>query len=122
LRGLNVLVVEDEMDTRDFLAQLLEAHDADVRAVGSATEGLTAFETHRPDVIVSDIGLPDMDGYDFMAAIRRRPARAGGCVPAIALTAYGRQEDHTRALRAGYHAHVAKPVEPGEIVAIIGSL
>jgi PAS domain S-box-containing protein len=122
LRGLNVLVVEDEMDTRDFLAQLLEAHDADVRAVGSATEGLTAFEAHRPDVIVSDIGLPDMDGYDFMEAIRRKPAGAGGCVPAIALTAYGRQEDHTRALRAGYQAHVAKPVEPGEIIAIIGSL
>jgi CheY-like chemotaxis protein len=121
LRGLTILVLEDEPDTRDFLRRLLEAHGASVVQAGSAEQALMLFASARPDILVSDIGLPDVDGFDLIQRIRQQHASDGGSVPAIALTAYARGEDRTRALRAGYQAHVAKPVEPGELVATIAS-
>ena len=75
----------------------------------------------KPDVLVSDIGLPEIDGYELMRRVRRLPADSGGAIPAVALTAYARSEDRTRALLAGYQAHLAKPVEPAELVATIAS-
>jgi PAS domain S-box-containing protein len=121
LNGLRVLVVEDEPDTRDFLERFLRSHGAEVFGASSAGEALALLPTSHADILVSDIGLPEKDGYDLMQAVRRLAAEAGGAIPAIALTAYARSEDRTRAFRAGYQAHMAKPVEPAELVATIVS-
>jgi CheY-like chemotaxis protein len=115
------LIVEDEPDTREFLKRLLESHGATVIAVGSAEEGLKAFCTESPQILVSDIGLPDVDGFELIRQIRNHASPRGGTVPAVALTAYARAEDRARALRAGYQAHLAKPVEPGELLMTIAS-
>jgi CheY-like chemotaxis protein len=82
---------------------------------------LSLLPAARPDILISDIGLPEVDGYDLMQRIRQLGADAGGATPAIALTAYARTEDRTRAFRAGYQAHLAKPVEPTELAATIAS-
>jgi CheY-like chemotaxis protein len=119
LDGVRVLLVEDEADTREFVVRLLETHRAVVRAAASAAEALSLFAAAMPDIVISDIGLPGVDGYDLMERIRGKSATEGGAVPAIALTAYARAEDRTRALRAGYQAHLAKPVEPSELVATV---
>jgi PAS domain S-box-containing protein len=121
LDGIRVLVVEDEPDTCDYLDQFLRNHGADVMCVRSAKEALAQLAQSKPDILVSDIGLPDIDGYELMQRIRRLPADSSGAIPAIALTAYARSEDRTRAFRAGYQAHLAKPVEPAELVATIVS-
>jgi PAS domain S-box-containing protein len=121
LDGIRILVVEDEPDTREFLKRLLESNGAAVVLAGSATEALTAFENAPPEVLISDIGLPDVDGYDLMRLIRKKNVKCGGAVPAVALTAYARSEDRTRALRAGYQAYVVKPVEANELLATIAS-
>jgi PAS domain S-box-containing protein len=122
LRGIHVLVVEDEPDTCEFLNRLFASYGAAVATARSADEALSYLTTSKPDIVVSDIGLPDVDGYDLMERIRQLPADSGGAVPAIALTAYARTEDRTRAFRSGYQAHLAKPVEPTELVATIASL
>jgi PAS domain S-box-containing protein len=122
LEGIRVLLVEDEADTREFVIRLLETHRASVVAAASATEALSLFAADVPDIVVSDIGLPGVDGYDLMEQIRRKSVTEGGGVPALALTAYARSEDRTRALLAGYQAHLAKPVEPTELVATVASL
>ena len=122
LGRLHVLVVEDEPDTREFLTRLLESYGAVVAGVGSAGEALSRFRSERPDILISDIGLPEMDGYELMQQIRHEDAGAVGGVPGIALTAYARAEDRTRALRAGYQAHIAKPVESSELIATVASL
>jgi PAS domain S-box-containing protein len=121
LNGVRILIVEDEPDTRDFVTHLLEGYGATVIPVASAGEALTAFAKERPDLLISDIGLPEIDGYDLMEQIREKPTEDGGGIPAIALTAYARSEDRTRAFLAGYQAHVAKPVEPVELVATVAS-
>jgi PAS domain S-box-containing protein len=121
IEGVTVLVVEDEPDTQQFLRRLLEGHGARVITAGSAAEALAAFRERPADVLISDIGLPGTDGYDLMRQIRQR-APEDHRVVAIALTAYARAEDRTRALRAGYQAHVTKPVDGAELVAMVGSL
>jgi PAS domain S-box-containing protein len=121
LDGLRILVVEDEPDTRDFLKRLLEGHGAEVTAVPSAKEGVQCFHSDRPDMLISDVGLPEVDGYQLVQQIRESDGDHGGGVPAIALTAYARAEDRMRALRAGYQVHIAKPVEPAELLAAISS-
>jgi len=122
LATLRLLVVDDEADTREFLKRLLEMHGADVVTASAAAEALALMERERPDILISDIGLPDVDGYDLVQRIRLLDVGAGGGIPAIALTAYARSEDRTRALRAGYQAHLAKPVDPSELLASIAAL
>jgi PAS domain S-box-containing protein len=122
LGGLRVMVVDDEPDTRDVLDVTLTYAGAEVRTFGSGREVLDALEDWRPDVIVSDIGMPDMDGYELIERVRTLPAGQGGDVLAIALTAYARVEDRVKALAAGYQMHVAKPVEPVELIASVARL
>jgi len=119
LERVKVLVVEDEPDTRELIERLLREQQADVLTAGSAGEALEVLGEAHPDILVSDIGLPDVDGYELMQRIRRLDPGDGGGIPAVALTAFARSEDRTRALRAGYQAHLAKPVEPAELVAAI---
>jgi PAS domain S-box-containing protein len=121
LEGMTVLVVEDDADTRDLVKRLLEGEQASVLVAASATEALDLLETQRPDVLVSDIGLPDIDGYTLIQRIRDRGAAQGGAIPAVALTAYARSEDRTKALRAGYQAHISKPVEPADLIEAVAS-
>jgi CheY-like chemotaxis protein len=90
--------------------------------VGSAREALDFLETERVDVLVSDIEMPGTDGYQLIKELRLRPAQQGGSVPAAALTAYARTEDRLRALRAGFQLHLAKPVQPSELVTVVASL
>ena len=120
LHTIRVLVVEDERDTLDFLTRLLEAQGAIVLSASTAKEALSIVRAEAPDVLISDIGLPEMDGYDFIQHVRRENVPAHG-IPAIALTAYARTEDRMRALRAGFQAHMAKPVEPAELIATVAS-
>jgi PAS domain S-box-containing protein len=122
LDGLRVLVVDDEPDTREMLKTGLGHCGAEVTAAGSAAEALEALKAGVPDVLISDIGMPDEDGYTLMRQVRALPVAEGGGVPAIALTAYARVEDRMQALRAGYHMHVTKPVELAELAAIVASL
>jgi CheY-like chemotaxis protein/nitrogen-specific signal transduction histidine kinase len=122
LSGITVLVVDDQPDARELIRRVLEDCEAVVLTVGSAGEALQAVAAHHPDVLVSDIGMPDVDGYELLRRIRALGAPPGGHLPAIALTAFARSEDRTRALRAGFLAHVAKPVEPSELVAAVASL
>jgi CheY-like chemotaxis protein len=121
LDGVTVLVVDDEPDSRSLIQRLLEDRHAAVLEAGSAAEAIGHLATQVPDAIVSDIGMPGEDGY---AMIKRIRAMTGAIaqVPAIALTAYARKEDRLRALSAGYQVHLAKPVEPGELVAMLQSI
>jgi PAS domain S-box-containing protein len=111
LRGLRVLVVEDENDTRDILDVLLRESGAEVVTVADAEAALRALTSRPPDVLISDIGMPEVDGYDLIRQIRRLTPEAGGRTPAIALTAFAHGSDHREALRAGYDRHLAKPVD-----------
>jgi PAS domain S-box-containing protein len=122
LDGLRVLVVDDEPDTRDMLKAGLGQCGARVTSVGSAAEALASLSEEPPDVLISDIGMPDVDGYELIKKVRALPAERGGKVPAIALTAYARTEDRMHALRAGYQMHVPKPVELAELAAVTASL
>ncbi|MCA1323928.1 response regulator [Herbaspirillum sp. alder98] len=125
LAGLRVLLVEDEADARELVQQILEERGATVDAVGSASEALEAFRRVRPHVIVSDIGLPGQDGYELMRNLRELEARQADSAPqtpAAALTALARSEDRRRALMAGFQAHIAKPVDPLELLFLVASL
>jgi PAS domain S-box-containing protein len=112
LTGVRVLVVDDEPDTREFLAIALEQYQAEVMAVSSAMEVSSALRTFQPNILVSDIGMPGIDGYTLLRSIRSLPPEQGGQIPAIALTAYAREEDSQQALSAGFQVHLAKPIEP----------
>jgi CheY-like chemotaxis protein len=121
LSGLRVLVVDDEPDARELLRRLVQGCGTDVAEAGSAGEALSLLREGSFGVIVSDIGMPDMDGYDFIRAVRTMPA-PHATVPAIALTAFARAEDRTRAMLAGYQMHLSKPIDPAELVAAIATL
>jgi PAS domain S-box-containing protein len=121
LDDMRVLVVDDEADTRELLRQGLEYCGAKVKVVGSAAEALDALVSFNPDILISDIGMPGVDGYDLIRKIRGLPQKTRK-IPAIALTAYTRVEDRLNALRAGYDMHVPKPVELAELVAVATSL
>jgi PAS domain S-box-containing protein len=122
LDGLSILVVDDEPDTRELLRQGLEYCGANVRLASSATEALNALGRQVPDVLISDIGMPGVDGYDLIRKVRSLQIETGRRVAAIALTAYTRVEDRLQALRAGYDMHVPKPVELTELCAVAVSL
>ncbi len=120
LRGVRVLAVDDEPDSLNLVKRILESRAAQVLTATSAAEALVLMKSHRPDILVSDIGMPEHDGYELIERVRGLPA--GTSLPAIALTALARSEDRTRALRAGFQTHVAKPVEPAELIAVVESL
>lgn len=122
LNDLRVLVVDDEPDARELVAAVLTGRGADVVSVGSAGEALEEMEKHPFDVLVSDIGMPQMDGYALIEKIRQLPSDRGGRIPAAALTAYAGVEDRMRVLSAGYQMHIPKPVEPAELATVVGSI
>jgi signal transduction histidine kinase/ActR/RegA family two-component response regulator len=121
LRGLKVLVVDDEPEARELLLTLLTEGGAETRQASSAIEALDAI-AERPDVVISDIGMPGMDGYELIRRIRALPPDMGGRTPAAALTAYARAEDRRLALRAGFEMFVPKPVEPAEFLQVVATL
>jgi PAS domain S-box-containing protein len=116
LSNLKLLIVDDEQDARELIERLLVESGAQVQVAESAQAALTSIVENPPDVLISDIGMPEVDGYELLRLARELP---GGNMPAIALTAFARTEDRTRALMAGYIAHVAKPVEPSELLATV---
>ena len=122
LSGVHVLVVDDEPDARDLIKRILSDCKATVATAGSASAALAAFRETRPDVLVSDLGMPEVDGFELLAKVRALGPAAGGNLPAVALTAFARSEDRERALEAGFRAHIAKPVEPSELIAIVASI
>jgi CheY-like chemotaxis protein len=122
LQGVKVLVVDDEQDARDLIKRVLEDCKAEVLTAGSAAEAMPILIQQKPDVLLSDIGMPQVDGYDFLRQVRSMTDQGGGKIPAIALTAFARSEDRTRALMSGYQVHLAKPVEPAELVATVASV
>lgn len=122
LRGVTVLVVEDEADVRDLLRWLLESNHATVHTASSADEALVLLAAQRPNVVISDIGMPDRDGFSLIRAIRGLDPQDGGQTPAVALTAFAHAEHRTRALLAGYQFHIAKPIDPAELLAALATL
>jgi CheY-like chemotaxis protein/two-component sensor histidine kinase len=122
LEGIKILVVDDDPDARQLLAAILEKCDAEVETCNSAASALTLFEKYNPDVLVSDIGMPEQDGYELIRQIREREKGSGKRLPAVALTAFARTEDRLKALSAGYNIHVPKPVEPAELLVVIANL
>jgi len=122
LRGITVLAVDDESDARELIRRVLEDCGARVLVAASSREGLEILRREKPDMILSDIGMPGEDGYEFIRQVRRLSPEEGGRTPAAALTAFARAEDRTRALRAGYQTHVTKPVETMELTAVVASL
>jgi signal transduction histidine kinase/ActR/RegA family two-component response regulator len=122
LNGVRILAVDDEADARDLLKTIFAQYGAEVTVVAGVTEALTAFRQARFDVLVSDIVMPDEDGYDLIRKIRALEAERGGQIPALALTAYARIEDREAALSAGYQQHAAKPIDPAELAAAVATL
>jgi CheY-like chemotaxis protein len=126
LKGVRVLVVDDEADARELITMILEQHGAQVKAVGSAATAFKILANRsaqwRPGVLVSDIGMPNEDGYDLIRKVRALENEQGGKIPAIALTGYVKAEERVRALAEGYQKYVPKPVEPMELVAIVVSV
>ncbi len=122
LARLKVLVVDDDRDARDILRYMLEECGADVITAENAGEALIALRVERPDLLLSDIGMPGVDGYELMRRIRQLGPEEGGRVPAVAISAFARSEDRRRALMAGYQMHLSKPVEPAELRAVCASL
>ncbi len=122
LANLQLLVVDDEDDTREFLITLLEHEGAMVRSAASVAEALAALETSWPDVLLSDIGMPEADGYELIARVREMEVIRGGQMPAIALTAYARESERQQALEAGFQMHLSKPVDLNKLIAAIANL
>jgi PAS domain S-box-containing protein len=122
LTGLRVLVVDDEADVRQWITAVLEECGAKVSTFSSTRQALEGLEELHPDVLISDIGMPDEDGYALMRKIRELEPELGGRIPAVALTGYARVEDYKEALAAGFQLHVAKPVRAAELIAVVASL
>ena len=122
LAGVDVLAVEDSAEARELLTTMLERRGARVTAVGSARAAMDALAARRPDVLISDIGMPGEDGLTLIQRVRALDPERGGNVPAVAVTAYTRGEDEARILAAGYQKHISKPVDPAALVAAVGAL
>ncbi|MBD1847380.1 response regulator [Cyanobacteria bacterium FACHB-63] len=124
LDGLRLLIVDDDADIRELLAYTLEACGAEVLAAASAAQAMAILTASAVSIhlLISDIGMPDEDGYKLLRRIRALPTEQGGRIPAVALTAYARTQDRTAALLAGFQSHLAKPVEPAELVAVVANL
>ncbi|MFB2836117.1 PAS domain-containing protein [Floridanema evergladense] len=119
LSNIHVLAVDDERDTREFLQTALEQYGARVTTAASAAEAWQLLQTEKPDVLLSDVGMPDEDGFALMRRIRSLPPNQGGKIPAAALTAYAREGDRLQALAAGFQIHVPKPIEPIQLLTVI---
>jgi CheY-like chemotaxis protein len=122
LHGIRILAVDDEEDARSLIQTVLERAGADVTAVASPLAALEQISTLRPQALVVDLSMPEMDGFELISRIRRSSDARIRNVPAAALTAFARPEDRTRALRSGFEMHLAKPVDPGELVASVATL
>jgi CheY-like chemotaxis protein len=116
LHGVRIVAVDDEADAREVLRALLEQHGAEVRTAGSAAEALSLVQSWRPDILVSDIGMPDADGYELMLRVRALGQKQGGFVRAVALSAYASEEDARMARHAGYDRHLSKPVDAAQLL------
>lgn len=122
LAGLRILAVDDEADARQLVARILGSCGAQVETAESAAVALKKIRSLKPDVLITDIGMPGEDGYSVIRKVRQLPSEEGGSVPAIALTAFARSEDRRRAVLSGFQMHIAKPVEPSELIAMVASL
>src|SRR5207247_8662414 len=122
LYGLKILVVEDDVDSRELIDWVLRRVGAEVTAVGSAREALDAIQRERYHLLVSDIAMPEEDGYALLRKVRALPPEHGGRLPAIALTAHSLVQDRLQSLRAGFQSHVPKPVVPEELVEVVASI
>jgi CheY-like chemotaxis protein len=122
LDGLRVLVADDDADGLGLIAEILGRAGAVVETSTSAASAFEQFQARPPDVLVSDIEMPDEDGYGLIRRIRALEPARGGRTPAIALTAYGRREDRLRAISAGFTMHIPKPVDPAELTTLVASL
>ncbi|MEH2280577.1 MAG: response regulator [Nostoc sp.] len=119
LAGLRVLVVDDQADTRNFLSFMFEEYGAFATAVASVDEALAVLEQAKPDILISDIGMSEQDGYTLIRKLRSLEPEKGGRIPAIALTAYTREEDRLKALSAGFQHHLSKPIDPTKLIAAV---
>jgi CheY-like chemotaxis protein len=119
LQGKKILVVDDDQDSQELLAFMLEQEGAEIQTVSSAVDALNIIPQWQPDVLLSDIGMPQIDGYTLIREIRNLPKEQGGQVPAIALTAYAAEADKETALSSGFQQHIAKPVDPVECIGAI---
>jgi CheY-like chemotaxis protein len=122
LSGIKILVVDDETDTRELVAFVLEQQGAQVTTAHSAHEALLILPQAKPDVLLSDIGMPDMDGYMLIQQVRKLAPEQGGQIPAIALTAYAGDMNQQQALAAGFQKHISKPIEPEKLIRLVSSL
>ncbi|MEP6606609.1 MAG: response regulator [Nitrosospira sp.] len=122
LSGIKILIVDDEPDVLEIIKLILIHYHAKVIAALSAIEGLEHVQNHRPDVIVSDIGMPHMDGYQFIREVRKLSPHRGGQTPAVALTAFTRPEDQKKAMDAGFQKHLSKPVRFESLIDTIKSV
>jgi len=122
LEGVRILLVDDEQDAREVVSEILRRFNAEVSVAASVAEAMDQMGSYRPDVIISDIAMPDADGYDFLRRVRALPPEQGGLTPAIALTAYARPVDRILTLESGFQSHLAKPIEPRTLVHQIVSL
>ncbi len=122
LTGVSVLVVDDDRDARELIARILTDCHAKVRISASAREAFEALQADMPNLLISDLGMPEVDGFELLSWIRALPRDRGGLLPAVALTAFARSEDRLRALEAGFSSHISKPVEPSELIDAVGSL
>jgi len=120
--GIRVLLVEDNDDSREMLAVLFAQFDLQITAVASVAEAVKSIEQAKPDILISDIGMPDEDGYDLIRKVRQLPAEKGGKIPAIALTGYASLQDRNRALKAGYQEHLSKPVDVDELFELVKNI
>jgi CheY-like chemotaxis protein len=116
LKGMRILVVDDEEDSRDLVSAILKRCGGKVKSCQSAAEALKAFREWKPDILVSDIGMPVEDGYSLIQKLRKQRLKLAREIPAIALTAYATDDDRARALSAGFQVHIAKPIEPETLV------
>ena len=122
LSGLRILAVDDDRDALNMIAEILEVAGAEVTGVDSAADALVRLDRFRPDVIIADIGMPQMDGFQFVTELRQSPDATLRDIPVAALTAYARSEDRAKALRSGFQIHLAKPIDPAELMAAVAAL
>ncbi len=122
LNKLRVLVVDDNADTLELVSFILEEYGTEVITAASAIEAIAAIAQFNPNILISDIAMPGIDGYSLIRKVRTLSSERGGQIPAIALTAYASEEEGTRLLDSGFQMHIAKPVDPAKLVAVVANL